>query len=474
MPRKAKNLNSLVRGSVRASMNKYNLFNLYKKAVPRFGSLTLYQQKWTAKAETRAYHGEHLTESRWQTTFNPNLSSVAQLDSIEKIEQGKVIPPTPLQLQTFAVLEKRLDTALFRAMFASSVRQARQYVLHGYVKVNGVKIKSPGYELQPGDVFSCDPEKVLEALGKGKPSFENSLKITEGQIIRWNKHIKEILNNPKKGDAYVKNYVDKLKKAERVKLLESVKSNNGSMREAVIVDALSIGVTAEQKIMEEKAAAADDAAAAVSQEPIQLTSSIYGSKYGGDEEISEKLLKMYKLIINEHYKGNPKQFFGKSHEEFNKIVGDLLKIQDSKTVKGIKQLALEITRTLNDINSIKDTIPPEVKKQVLSNLAKQRHESIIGKEYSEEKENQVKINLPFQKHLYGRQIPNKGYFTPWEPRAFLGAFAILPHHLEISFNTCHAVYLRDPVARPGESEVISPFSIETHQRAFMYYVRKGR
>lgn len=41
----------------------------------------------------------------------------------------------------YAELERRLDTAVFRAMFASSARQAREFVIHGYVKVNGKKVR---------------------------------------------------------------------------------------------------------------------------------------------------------------------------------------------------------------------------------------------------------------------------------------------------------------------------------------------
>jgi ribosomal protein S4 len=47
---------------------------------------------------------------------------------------------TPYMQMTYAPLERRLDTAVFRALFASSVRQARQFVIHGAVKVNGKKV----------------------------------------------------------------------------------------------------------------------------------------------------------------------------------------------------------------------------------------------------------------------------------------------------------------------------------------------
>ena len=97
MPRRTQNLNSMARGRVRASMNKYNLFNLYKKPNVNYQGKTLFQQKWTAKAETRAYHGEHLTEGRWKQLFKPNLESVAQLDASLK---GMDVALTPMPLQT--------------------------------------------------------------------------------------------------------------------------------------------------------------------------------------------------------------------------------------------------------------------------------------------------------------------------------------------------------------------------------------
>jgi len=49
--------------------------------------------------------------------------------------------------------------------------------------------------------------------------------------------------------------------------------------------------------------------------------------------------------------------------------------------------------------------------------------------------------------------PLKPYRTPWRPRYFLSAFAFIPKYLEVNHNIGHAVYLRDPVAKPGQSEV---------------------
>lgn len=49
-----------------------------------------------------------------------------------------------------SLLESRLDAMVWRAGFATSMRQARQFVRHGYFQVNGRKVNFPSTELKPG------------------------------------------------------------------------------------------------------------------------------------------------------------------------------------------------------------------------------------------------------------------------------------------------------------------------------------
>jgi ribosomal protein S4 len=58
----------------------------------------------------------------------------------DMIEEDKKTQLTPYMQMTFWMNERRLDTAIFRSLFASSLRQARQMVVHGHVKVNGKKV----------------------------------------------------------------------------------------------------------------------------------------------------------------------------------------------------------------------------------------------------------------------------------------------------------------------------------------------
>jgi small subunit ribosomal protein S4 len=54
----------------------------------------------------------------------------------------------------FVLLERRLDNVVYRLRFASSRSQARQFVSHGHILVNGKKINIPSYLVRPGDDVS--------------------------------------------------------------------------------------------------------------------------------------------------------------------------------------------------------------------------------------------------------------------------------------------------------------------------------
>ena len=142
------------------SMSKYNLYNLSRLTIPSYKMLNFFQQKWKSKSALRDYHGEQVREKQWERIFSRRLRSVVPMDPAylasndgrkESAGRGSGLrresakaeaEATPHMLMTFAPLERRLDVAIFRALFASSARQARQFVVHGAVKVNG-KVVSP-------------------------------------------------------------------------------------------------------------------------------------------------------------------------------------------------------------------------------------------------------------------------------------------------------------------------------------------
>ena len=67
------------------------------------------------------------------------------------------------------LLERRLDSAVYRAKFVPTVFAARQFVNHGHVKVNGQRVNIPSYQLSDDDVVEVREKSrelplVLDAI----------------------------------------------------------------------------------------------------------------------------------------------------------------------------------------------------------------------------------------------------------------------------------------------------------------------
>lgn len=67
------------------------------------------------------------------------------------------------------LLESRLDNVVYRMGFATTRRQARQFVNHGHFLVDGKKVDIPSYQVKPGQVIevkekSSNMSAINEAL----------------------------------------------------------------------------------------------------------------------------------------------------------------------------------------------------------------------------------------------------------------------------------------------------------------------
>ena len=72
-------------------------------------------------------------------------------------------------------LERRLDSVIFRAGYAPSIRAARQMARHGHVLVNGHKVNIPSFSVQDGDIISPrEASKMKEAIGQNRQDPNNS------------------------------------------------------------------------------------------------------------------------------------------------------------------------------------------------------------------------------------------------------------------------------------------------------------
>jgi len=70
-------------------------------------------------------------------------------------------------------LERRLDNVVYRLDFAESRKQARQFVLHGHITVNGRKMNVSSYMVKPGEVIAwkqiSQEKEFVKTLAAGVP-----------------------------------------------------------------------------------------------------------------------------------------------------------------------------------------------------------------------------------------------------------------------------------------------------------------
>lgn len=63
--------------------------------------------------------------------------------------------------------ERRLDNVVRRAGFTKTRPQARQGIVHGHFRVNGVKVTKPSYQLRAGDVVEVKGRENLKNVYRG-------------------------------------------------------------------------------------------------------------------------------------------------------------------------------------------------------------------------------------------------------------------------------------------------------------------
>ncbi|CAD6592406.1 MAG: mitochondrial 37S ribosomal protein nam9 [Alectoria sarmentosa] len=416
-----KRFHGLKRIKLRQSWNKYNLFNFSRVEPPKNTERTFFQQKWTAKALTRAYHGETVREKQWIRTFRRTIRSVvpmdykmlAEKDGSEQAEgrgsglesppdqKTKPFPRTPYLNMTYAPMERRLDTAIFRALFASSTRQARQFVVHGYVRVNGQKMIYPGYQLNPGDMFQVEPDRVLYATGAPKDKFERRA----GRKIRAK-------------------YSKKASTSEAPDEAEPRTPKSDPSPEPISADKTPKGAL--QFLLGQ------------AKELLATPSTSLTAKRKQDLRAFQRTVK--------RTLGRPK----------------------SMTATSLDSQLAEIVARMNAAPQTRPASPSSSTTEVpeLSTPELQAEAATLDS-------TQLRTLRDALKDARENPVdPSKPYATPWRPREWMSAFAFVPRYLEVHSRVCAAVYLRHPVARPGLAEVPTPYGTETNSLAHNWYLRR--
>lgn len=137
----------------------------------RSGGYTAYSRQFTAKQKIKKLFG--MQEAQFKRFF-----------VLAQKSQGNVAN------KLMETLEMRLDNVVYRLGLAMSRPQARQFVAHGHVKVNGKRLDIPSYLVQVGDeitvidkVSDLDTFKLITESTKSRtlPGWLNS--INNGGVV---------------------------------------------------------------------------------------------------------------------------------------------------------------------------------------------------------------------------------------------------------------------------------------------------
>ena len=340
---------------------------------------------------------------------------------------------TPYMHMTFHPLERRLDTAIWRALFASSAKQARQFVVHGGVKVNGKKMVYPGYQLNPGDMFSVDPDKVMYATGARKYRKDNPQS---------------------------KQHQRATKEAQKSKQQEQLED--------------------EQEFEDDGSEAG--AATLESDEEREAMLKLPGDHNDPKEALKSLVTRAQRVLGDSKRKlsGKRQQELREFSRSIRKTMSKLRGIEEDKVEETIDGLETGLAEILTKIPQ--DDLPKDIALDTAAD-AEQRDQATEsqssnpqmqdGREdkYRARKDAEL-LHAALERARENPVDASKPYATPWRPRDYMSAFAFIPRYLEVNQNICSAVYLRHPVARPGLAEVPTPFHGETLGLAFNWYLRR--
>lgn len=91
------------------------------------------------------------------------------------------------------ILETRLDAVVYRMKFVPTVFSSRQFINHGHIRVNGVKVNIPSYLVKEGDIISVREKSrqmplVLLAMESSERELPDYLNVNaskmEGAFVR--------------------------------------------------------------------------------------------------------------------------------------------------------------------------------------------------------------------------------------------------------------------------------------------------
>lgn len=128
----------------------------FKKFKPLDHSKYLVTRHGTRGASYKKRFRDTLHAGKRLRIFYGNLLKKHFKKKIKLASSRKKLDITKIEKVFLGIFESRLDTVLYRAKFAPTMRSARQLILHGKVYVNKKQVKTKAYDLKCGDIINLN------------------------------------------------------------------------------------------------------------------------------------------------------------------------------------------------------------------------------------------------------------------------------------------------------------------------------
>lgn len=293
-----------------------------------------------------------------------------------------------------------------------------------------MQMRYPGYLLNPGDMFQVDPERVMFATGAPKSKAERR----EGRIAR------QKTETPEEGEEGAAEEQKEGKEEQKSEAEAQPEDSRETLK----------GLMAQAKTI-------------MSKEKSDLPAKKKQELRGFQKAIKRVLSRSESsTILNDNLES---QF----SELMTLLKATRLEKKDSKGKNTESQPAAESSDPVAETEA-PDSRPGQALTEAFQKATENPADEVDTSELTENEFDTLKRAL-----IQMRDNPidsTKPYATPWRPRDYMSVFAFIPRYLEVNQNICAAVYLRHPVARPGFSEVPSPFSESINTGAFAWYLRR--
>lgn len=127
---------------------------LKKKNIPSFFRIKILEQPFFSKKRTK-YYRFFILRQQFRVFY-----SFIKIKNLKKIILRSLKKKDSVNAFVY-YLESRLDVILFRLNLASSVREARQKILHGNVLINNKIVRQSSYNLKEADCLSFRKDKIF-------------------------------------------------------------------------------------------------------------------------------------------------------------------------------------------------------------------------------------------------------------------------------------------------------------------------